>query len=56
LKAEIKKIVVKDPLNKTIKKARVVEEKDILPIYKKDCEFASFITAFLKNREDFLDW
>ncbi|MEK6972773.1 MAG: CCA tRNA nucleotidyltransferase [archaeon] len=56
LKAEIKKILVKDPLNKTIKKARVVEEKDILPIYKKDCEFASFLTAFLKNREDFLDW
>ncbi len=38
------------------KKTRVLDEKAILDWYKKDKDFAEFLTEFLKGEEDFLDY
>ena len=38
------------------KRAKVLTEKDLLTLYRKDKGFAEFLTEFLKGEEDFLDY
>jgi len=50
------KIVEKMPLKKTLSKARILENHEIISFFKQNKKFAEFLTTYLKGKEDFLDY
>lgn len=56
LKNELKKAKEKNPLQKGIRKGKVLNEREILNLYGKNKEFAGFLTLFLKGKEEFLEY
>ena len=50
------KKVEKKPLKTALRKAVVLNEKKIIDFYRKNKEFAVFLTKYLKGKEDFLEY
>ncbi len=46
----------KEPIRKALSRAKVLDEKQLIKLYKKNKEFACFLTRFLKGREEFLGY
>ncbi len=58
LKSELKKLsrIEREGMRKALRqKTRIMEEKDIVGLYRKNMEFQQSLTAYLKGREEFLE-
>ena len=46
----------KKDMKRALISAKVVSEKDLIELYKKNKEFQKYFTQFLKGKEEFLDY
>jgi len=46
----------KPPIKKTLSKASILDEKELIKFYKQNKEFAEYLTIYLRGKEEFLDY